>query len=82
MSQLKGNESIWTRLYRKLGMMESRSRSLGGPTAADADPAFSAMAAELKALGAKVDTAFNETTRVMPRHPGDHDMPVGQPHGR
>lgn len=66
MSELKENVSMWARLYKRWEKMESDLGWAGTRSAAEVDSPVSAMEVELRALGARVDTAFNEAWGAPP----------------
>jgi hypothetical protein len=69
MSELDENVSMWARLYKRWEKMESDLGWTGTRPAAQVATPLSAMEIELRALRARVDTAFNEATGGLPNKP-------------
>jgi hypothetical protein len=80
MSEINEHVSMWARLYRRWEKVESDLRSIGTRTGADAGTDTTAMEVELRAMGARVDTAFNEASRALHSKPAA--TRVGQPYRR
>jgi hypothetical protein len=69
MSEIHENVSIWAKLYKRWEKVESDLRSIGTRPASESGTHMSAMEIELRALGAKVDIAFNEASGVSHNKP-------------
>jgi hypothetical protein len=69
MSEINEHVSIWAKLYKRWEKVESDLRSSGTRPGSEADAPMSAMEVELRALGARVDTAFNDATAARYRKP-------------
>jgi hypothetical protein len=74
-SEINENVSIWARLYKRWEKAEPDLRSVSTSPAAEVRTQISAMEVELRALGARVDTAFNEASGAL------HNTPDAQTRG-
>jgi hypothetical protein len=69
MSEINENVSMWAKLYKRWEKVESDLRSIGARPRSEPGTHMSAMEVELRALGAKVDTAFNDATAASHKKP-------------